>query len=127
MRASSRVVLALAACCACVALAAAQADPNWVDPNLQTEGFSAALTAEGVAGNPLGLVPVRSLQCGVLRGTARCHRLCSWRARLQQMRALHYLIAPCLPCKLAIHRFTPFPSLCRRSHKRRAWKPPMAA
>ena len=76
MRASFRVLLALAACCACVALVPAQADPNamldpnWVDPNLQTEGFSAALTAAGVAGNPLGLVPVRPLQCRVLQGAA---------------------------------------------------------
>lgn len=58
MRQSSRVLLALAACCACAGLGAAQ-DPNWVDPNLQTEGFSASLTTVAIAGNPLGLVPVR--------------------------------------------------------------------
>lgn len=60
MASSRRVLLLLAACCACTAgLVAAQEVP-WVDPNLPTEGFSASLTPEAIAGNPLGLTPALS-------------------------------------------------------------------
>ena len=76
MRQSSHVLLALAACCACAALVAAQADPNWVDPNLQTEGFSASMTAAAIAGNPLGLTPVRG--CMLSAAAAAGLRLVAW-------------------------------------------------